>query len=97
MAKLYSISLLTQPLIGTHPAVIDSKLTTLGNWIRFSTHQWFIWTERSKANLYDEIAASIVNGDQFIVVSVAPHFAQGRAPQWIWEWLNDKMNQEMRN
>ena len=95
MTRLYSISFLPQPLIGTHPVVIDNKLGTMGDWIRFSTQQWFIWTDRSKANVQAEITASIVSGDQVIVVAIAPEFAQGAAPQWIWNWLNDKMNKQM--
>ena len=97
MARLYSISLCAMPAFGTAPIVIDNKLSTLGDWIRFNQLQWFLFSDRSKADIAAELTASIVGGDQVIVAVVAPEFAQGHAPNWVWNWLNEKMAQQVIN
>lgn len=92
--KLYSVSIspIARGLLGSvNPINIDTQLSTVGDWIRFNTNQWFVWTDWSKADLVSKIQATVPTGDHFVVVALEPTFAQGQAPPWVWHWLNDKM------
>jgi hypothetical protein len=93
--KLYSLSIAPLSTFGTNPSNLDTKLSTLGDWIRFNPTQWYIWTDRTKNELVSQVQATLLIGEQFIVVSLQPEFAQGSAPLWIWNWLNEKMAKQV--
>ena len=86
--KLYSISFCTSSL---RPFVFDNAMSELGDWVRFNAVQWYLWTDKDKRQVVDEISTWLVGTEQFVVVVVQSEEAAGQAPEWFWKWLNDKM------
>jgi hypothetical protein len=74
---------------------IDKVLDAFGDWIRVSHSQWFLWTDRTKEEVFNALNPLRKDeNDQCIVVAVQPEAAVGWAPKWIWTWLNDKMTRQ---
>lgn len=78
MARLYSVSLFSNSIILTMPIVIDTKLSTIGDWIRVNQYQWFLYSDRTKNEVAEQVSASIATGDNVLVAVIAPEFAQDR-------------------
>jgi hypothetical protein len=78
------------------PVTIEKGLGGLGDWIRFSPWQWFVFSSYTKERIGLEVRKGLQPADQVIVTVVQPEYGQGAAAQWIWEWLNDRM-QRMLN
>lgn len=93
--RIYSISL-TWP--NPQSADLEAKLSSLGDdWIRLNFFQYFVWSARGRAALgqtVGEIMAPIGN-PYFIVTVVHPEVATGSAPQWMWNWFNDRMQKQV--
>jgi hypothetical protein len=95
MARLYGVSLSSPVVPMTVPIVIDTKLSTMGDWIRLNQFQWFVFSDRTKTEVAEQVSASIATSDHVVVTVIASEFAQGNAPQWIWDWLNEKMSKQI--
>lgn len=93
--KLLSVSVLwLKPPTTEDVAVFDMYSNELGDWIRFSPGQWFVWTNIPVAEVTMRYRAHLP-GFQLIVSEVTPTAANGAAPDWIWEWLNEKMKLQL--
>ncbi len=75
---------------------MDEKLTVTegDDWLRFSASQWYYWTRKSTAEVVQIARSALQQGEQVVVTVVSLEAADGMAPNWIWEWLNDKMQQQ---
>lgn len=93
--KLYSVSINWNSETNGIGA-LETALNNLGvEWIRLSGVQYFVWTEKTRATLRTSIAPLLGSRAYFIIVSVEPIEANGVAPQWLWDWLNTKMTQQL--
>jgi hypothetical protein len=95
MFKLYSVSVFRGSGVPFDSATVDKLIAPLGDWVRFNHFQWFVWSDKRKADISLAVKPALVIGDQVIIVAVQPEIAGGFAPQWIWNWLNDKMNKQI--
>ena len=102
MTRLVSVVFWSNRLVGPTMSAelkrVEPNFSELGDWIRVSPSQWFLWTDASRETLLAKLRALRVDplNDQLIVTAVQPESAQGTAPQWIWDWLNDKMARQFQ-
>jgi len=62
------------------------------DWLRLNVHVWFLWTTKSPAEIYNVLRTSITTDDGVVVANLDHDtFAHGWAPQFVWDWLNEKM------
>lgn len=76
---------------------VSMNLGNLGEWIRVSENNWFLWTHHNSITIAESLRNIVGLNNQYIVTRVTPQAAQGVATPWIWEWLNDKMQQEFHD
>lgn len=77
-------------------STVDDTLNRLGgDWVRFSPYQWFFWTDLSQVKLRDELNASLSVPTHMIVTVLEPIAGFGATHQWIWDWLNAKMKDQL--
>jgi hypothetical protein len=95
MPKLYAVSFATTEPQTFNPFWIDGAFSTELDWIRFNQFQWFVWTDKSRDDLVNMIAPYRRPVDQFVVFAIQTEAAEGFAPTWIWQWLNDKMQKQL--
>lgn len=91
MNRLYSISFARFTPIPWDYRIVDNAISRHGDWIRFHGFQWFLWTASTKLQVSETLNSSLLPGDQFIITSIEATAAQGMAPDWVWSWINDKM------
>ncbi len=91
MERLYSISFLfSVPALGQVDRV-DKVMGSLGDWVRFSPLQWYLYSSHSKQEIVTAVETVILPEDQFILSVVQSEVSLGRAMPWVWTWINDKM------
>lgn len=95
--RLYSISANWGTVEAANWVPLDQALSAAGcDWIRFSGMQWFVWTALPKAQIVQLARQHLLPYGQCIVTAIRPEAADGAAPEWIWNWLNDKMQQQIQ-
>lgn len=97
MHKLYSVSIYwgTMPAF---PVLVDGCLTRVTtDWIRFSEGQWYVWSVLPPRPIAEEIRAITGRDPQIVITRIMSKAADGHAPQWIWDWMNDKMQRQLRD
>ncbi len=71
---------------------VEKALDPLGDWVRFNANTWFLSTTRSSEEIYEGVTAALMTNDLFndllIVIALDPRERFGRAPQWIWDWID---------
>lgn len=95
MRRLYSISITWHDASRANLIAVDTALGNLGDWIRFSGFQWFIYTDAQQQRISNEVLNAGANAQFCVVAALTPEMAQGFAPPWIWSWLNDKMAKQI--
>jgi len=91
--RLYTVSLLWNDA-KWQPEKVDAGLSDIGDWVRFNAFTWFVWTGKSKEEIFKSIAESTGGGFEGVIMAVQPESAVGFAKTWIWDWLNDKMQKQ---
>jgi hypothetical protein len=61
-----------------------------------NTSQWFVWSDKTSSQIFQIVRTVLSPEEQCVVMAIHPEAAVGTAPQWIWEWLNDKMQRQFR-
>lgn len=95
MPKLYSVSVSPTSMLPVDTTQVEKVLSGLGDWIRFSPWQWYLLSSEAKEKIGTEVWKKLNPADQIIVLVVQPEYGQGRASNWIWEWLNDRMQKSL--
>ena len=72
------------------PALGDRIASGIGDWIRISAFSWLIWTDKSTEEVSQIFRQTLGLQANFVVLYVDPAGAQGWAPKWIWDWINNK-------
>lgn len=76
---------------------VDDKLGQLGDWIRVSYTNWFLWSDKTQGDIATALGPLRKSiDDQFIVFVVQAEAAHGFSAPWIWSWLNDKMQRQFQ-
>ena len=90
--KMYLISVrwVATELIEENIKKIDSLLTPLGEWIRFSGTCWIIKTNSTSQQIFEALASFLKKEDNEIIARIDPGDLNGWAPKWVDEWLMKK-------
>lgn len=94
MHKLY-IVLVRWVGVPLNPPAVDNILTEQGEWIRFNSFTWFLWTDASPMAINQALLTKLGQESSIIIASLETRAAVGWAPKWIWDWLNDKMVKQL--
>lgn len=94
MHKLLSVSIAWHTETPRILAVDEILSRDDDDWIRLTGSQWYVWTDRPVTELAEIIRSLVVPTGHCIITSLEPVAANGTAPQWIWDWLNEKMRQK---
>ena len=86
---IYSISF--AGLTGVEYSKIDTTLSSLGDWIRINHFHWFLFTDKDMTALRMALRPLLPDGSVVVAVALRNEAAGGFAPQWVWDWLNDRM------
>ena len=95
MPRLFAVSFITANSQTYNPRHIDQAFANELDWMRFSSLQWFVWTNKSRDELVNTIFPYTSLTENFMVYAVQNEAAEGRAQSWIWEWMNDKMQKQL--
>jgi hypothetical protein len=78
------------PLILENVTKVDSLLTPLGDWIRFSGTSWLLRTERSSREIFNALSTFLKKGDSELIIRVDPDDYNGWAAKWVDDWIIGK-------
>jgi hypothetical protein len=72
------------------PASLEPTIGQLAwDWIRYSTVNWVLWTDKPITTVSAAIQPLIGTADHLVVLALNPHeLPAGVAPSWVWEWFN---------
>ena len=96
MHRLYCVSLRWGDA-GFVPEQADAMLSTVSDdWIRFNGLTWFVWSDMQKSDMAKVLQPVVGARGNVLVFAVQPEVAIGWADQWVWDWINDKMDRQIR-
>ena len=67
---------------------LEPAFSSVGDWLRYSSSCWIIWTERSAQDVFSALKPYLVNDDQFLIVEINMYERNGWLPEWVWGWMN---------
>ena len=76
------------------PDKLEPVFDRLGNWARLNAFNWYIWSEFTSHQLYEELRQFLTADDSIAIFEVRPETAAGWAPQWFWNWVHNKGKSE---
>jgi hypothetical protein len=82
---------------GLYPKFDELKtaLAYLGDWVKYSQGGWILWTDASLDQIYYAIKPLVAPTDQFLIAGIDLSQKQGWMPQWIWDWINGKLQPQL--
>ena len=60
------------------------------DWIRYSTTNWILWTDKTTGEVIAVINNHIDASDYVLAVDLDMNTRFGRLSPWIWEWIDSK-------
>lgn len=69
---------------------LEPYFTALGDWIRYSSTGWLLWTSYTPQQISDYLRPHLHPNDQLLILFVDPIGHQGWMPQWVWTWIANK-------
>lgn len=69
---------------------LEPAFVPLGDWIRYSTHCWILWTDKPVFEVYRHLAARLDQKDQILIAAIDPNDAIGFLSPWMWTWMQSK-------
>ena len=75
-----------------HPKVkeLEAAFSASGDWLRYSTHCWVVWTNRSAQDVFTTVKPYLSEGDQFLIAEINMNERNGWLPAWMWKWMNER-------
>jgi hypothetical protein len=67
---------------------LEGPFSTAGDWIRYSSHCWILWTDRSPQEVFTILKPYLSDHDHFLILGVNMTERNGLLPEWIWNWMN---------
>src|SRR2546425_7598082 len=59
-------------------------------WLRWNAFTWLIRTERTANEWYEILRQRISRDDSLLIVRADLSERFGWAPEWVWDWIDDK-------
>lgn len=79
------------PVATPNPAHIDAVLNEHGgDWVRYSSHTWIIWTDVSPTQLFNAIYPRLALGEQVLIAPIDLDNRNGLLAPWVWQWVDSK-------
>jgi hypothetical protein len=61
-----------------------------GDWIRYSTHCWILWTDKPVEDVYGALIRRLSPQDQILVAGINLYETFGYLSPWMWTWMHSK-------
>lgn len=61
-----------------------------GDWVRYSSHCWLLWTDKSVADVYATLRPQLTSQDQLLISALKIEDSFGLLSPWIWTWIQTK-------
>lgn len=76
---------------------VEPTIDKLGSWVRLSTWNWYLWSNKSEVEIYNALKAHTYqtgrgNEDLLFVAALDPERVFGWVPVWFWTWLGEGKN-----
>jgi hypothetical protein len=70
--------------------VLETQLSSIGNWLRFSAWSWLVKAELyiTAGNVYNALNKEQADIEQVMVLEIVKQSKQGWTHTWIWEWID---------
>lgn len=88
-SKFYSVSV-SWMKTRQHPPLVEGVLGLYGDWARFTADTWIIYTDRSIQEVVAHLTRTLTPEDFIISVEMAQNGVWGFAPQWLWNWIQQR-------
>jgi hypothetical protein len=75
------------------PARIDHVLNSAGDWLRYNTSTWFVFTQLDCDHVSSMVRQALSPSDSVLVIRAEPSEFGGWAPPDVWDWLQSKRPQ----
>jgi hypothetical protein len=94
MARLYQVTFRwVRSAAHAKAAELEPAFASIGNWARLNAYSWFVSSDYTAEQIHNTLVPHIATEDSIVIVAVDANVApQGWAPQWFWEWINNKRN-----
>lgn len=73
-------------------AKIEAAINPLGDWLRFSSTNWFIYSDKPSIEIYRALTAVLTKDDSEIVMKADPSDYSGWSAKWVDDWLKAKVS-----
>jgi hypothetical protein len=75
------------------PKILDLEpiFSDMGDWIRFSSTGWLIWTELELPDINAKLIECVDLSDSYIISGVENNQISAFAPRWVWNWIASKL------
>ena len=60
------------------------------DWIRYAPNCWIVWSNSSVETWYKRFEKYLHEDDTVLICKLDPNEKFGIAPEWIWDWLDEK-------
>lgn len=94
--KVYNITL---RLVKTpaEAATLEPVFASMGSdWLRMNIYSWYVWTDKSADELRKLLAPHVNPEDSYLILAVDPSDRHGWAPKFVWDWFDDKVQQQQQ-
>lgn len=71
-----------------HPPLVDGILGIHGDWLRFTSDTWFVFSNENAKQVSDHIQSALRPNDSVMAFEVVTPMSWGFAPPWVWEWFS---------
>jgi hypothetical protein len=89
MADIFHIYINAPGLAPDNP-VLEKRLNTALDWIRYGDQCWLVHTTSDAAKWYERLAPMVkARGGNLLVIKVDPTQRQGWMPKSVWKWIRD--------
>ena len=68
----------------------ELTLSRLGDWARLNPYNWYVWTDRSAQDVFEELRIHLYPNDSIMVAPIVPDEVRGRVPTWLVNWVEEK-------
>lgn len=90
--RLQMVSIVPANQLRFNRQSMDAVASTVGDWVRLNSNTWLVWTTYGTRETSLAFKNKLSSDDIVVVVYANPKEAAGSAPQWLWNWINQKVH-----
>jgi hypothetical protein len=95
MPKMYQVSV-RWVKSSMEPARVDSVLGNHGDWLRFHSMLWLVWSNSNATVITGSVKSVLLPEDSILVMAVDLYDMGGWAQPWVWDWITSKREEASR-